>query len=113
MAAGEPLVLHDDGVLRITRTAGPGLALAGEIDEDTYGALASALASAAHGAAELPLDLAAVHYCDLAGLRAMVALASTRRRVVLRGLPPGLYTVLEVLGWDTAPGLIIEPPAGG
>ncbi len=113
-------VLHDDGVLRITRLAGPGLALAGEIDEDTYPALVAVLAEFAVGG-EVHLDLAGVRYCDLAGLRAMVRIARAARpgtagagiegtRVVLQNLPPALRTVLRVVGWDAFPELIIEPP---
>ena len=91
--------------------------LAGEIDEDTYPALEAALATFAAGPGDVHLDLAGVAYCDLAGLRAMVRLAGAAaggsRRVVLRNLPPDLRTVLEVVGWDSAPGLVIDPPAVG
>ena len=115
--SGARPVLHDDGILRITRGPGPGLTLAGEIDEDTYPALEAVLAGFAAGAADLDLDLAGVAYCDLAGLRAMVRLAGARagggRRVILRNLPPGLRTVLEVVGWDSTPGVVIDPPGAG
>ena len=115
--SGPGPALHDDGVLRISRGPGPGLVLAGEIDEDTYPALEAVLAAFAAGATDVHLDLAAVAYCDLAGLRAMVRLAGAQagggRRVVLRNLPPDLRTVLEVVGWDNTPGLVIDPPAAG
>ena len=56
----------------------------------------------------MQLDLSAVQYCDLAGLRAMVRLTDAgRRRVLLRGMPPQLAAVLRVLGWDTTPGLVV------
>jgi ABC-type transporter Mla MlaB component len=114
-------VLHDDGVLRITQLTGPGLALAGEIDEDTYPALVAVLSEFAVGD-EVHLDLAGLYYCDLAGLRAMVRIARAARpgshgadtggtRVVLQNVPPALRTVLGVVGWDAIPELIIEPPA--
>jgi anti-anti-sigma factor len=109
-------VLHDDGTLRITQGPGPGLVLAGEIDEDTYPALEAVLTGLAAGAADLDLDLSGVAYCDLAGLRAMIRLADAQaggRRVILRNLPPGLRTVLEVVGWDSTPGVVIDPPAVG
>ena len=32
------------------------------------------------------------------------------RRVILRNLPPDLRTVLEVVGWDSTPGVVIDPP---
>ncbi len=68
-------VSYDDGVLRISRRAGARLVLAGEIDEETYPALVSSLGEVAAGAAEVHIDLSAVRYCDLAGLRAMIRLA--------------------------------------
>jgi anti-anti-sigma factor len=103
----------DDGVLRITATGEPsGLAIAGEIDEDTYPALVAKLEEFA-GRDEIHLNLAGVEYCDLAGLRAIIRLAGVgrvrdSRRVVLHEIPPQLRTVLSVLGWDSTPGLLIE-----
>ncbi len=103
---------YDDGVLRISRTGAARLVLAGEIDEETYPALVSHLREVAAGAAEVHLDLSAVRYCDLAGLRAMIRLTDAgRRRVVLHGMPPHLDAVLGVLGWDGTPGLIVRRPA--
>ncbi len=105
--------VYDDGVLRITAISNPsGLAIAGEIDEDTYPALVRKLEELAR-ADEVHLDLAGVQYCDLAGLRAMTRLAEVGRsgegrRVVLHEVPPQLRTVLGILGWDSIPGLVIE-----
>lgn len=110
--------VYDDGVLRITATRNPpGLAIAGEIDEDTYPALVAKLEELA-GAGEIHLNLADVEYCDVAGLRAMIRLAGSGRRgdsrqVVLHEVPPRLKTVLGILGWDSTPGLVINQPAGG
>lgn len=109
--------VYDDGVLRITATTKPpGLAIAGEIDEDTYPALTAKLEELA-GAGEIHLNLADVQYCDLAGLRAMIRLAgagrsSDSRQVVLHDVPPRLKTVLGILGWDSAPGLVIDQSGG-
>jgi anti-anti-sigma factor len=105
--------VYDDGVLQMTPVGSPpGLAIAGEIDEDTYPALVGRLEELA-GAAEIHLNLAGVKYCDLAGLRAMIRLASTSsdihgRRLVLHNVPPQLRTVLSVVGWDSTPGLVID-----
>ena len=113
---GEPPV-YDDGVLRITRIPGPGLspsgvsgpgpgyALAGEIDESTVRGLAGKLAELTADVDEVHLDLGALDYSDLAGLRAIVELSAGRRRVVLHRVPPHLRAVLAIVGWDTAPGL--------
>jgi anti-anti-sigma factor len=102
--------VSDDGVLRITRTVDPpGLAIAGEIDESTYPALLAALRELPHSPPEVHLDLADVSYCDLAGLRAIVRLASpdaagggTVKQVVLHQVPESLRTVLHIVGWDAA-----------
>jgi len=118
--------VYDDGVLRITSTVNPpGLAIAGEIDESTYPGLLSALRGA-DGRAEIHFSLGGVSYCDLAGLRAIVCVTGAdgcensgnghhggRREVVLHQVPPQLITVLRIVGWDSTPGLILDPPGGG
>ena len=117
---GDPPV-YDDGVLRITRITGPGpsagagpgpvaglggiYSLAGEIDESTLGGLAGKLAEIAAGLDEVHLDLAALDYIDLAGLRVIVQLAMPRRRVVLHRVPAHLRAILGIVGWDSVPGL--------
>jgi ABC-type transporter Mla MlaB component len=111
-APGEPgggsgLVL-DDGTLRITWRRGqpPIMALAGEVDESSYPGLVAALTGAAARYDEIHLDLAGLGYCDLAGLRAIVRLASPDggggavRQVVLHQVPDSLRTVLHIVGWD-------------
>ena len=106
---GDEPPVYDDGVLRITRipapSPGPGYALAGEIDESTVRGLAGKLAELAANVDEVHLDLAALEYCDLAGLRVIVQLAAGLRRVVLHRVPPHLRAVLAIVGWDTAPGV--------
>jgi ABC-type transporter Mla MlaB component len=114
---GDEPPVYDDGVLRITRipatgpspspasSPAPGYALAGEIDESTVCGLAAKLAELAANLDEVHLDLGAVAYSDLAGLRVIVQLAAGRRRVVLHRVPPHLRAVLAIVGWDTAPGL--------
>lgn len=118
--------VYDDGVLRITRLPGtgpgagpgpglgagpgPGLgagyALAGEIDESTVGGLSGKLAEIAAGLDEVHLDLAALDYSDLAGLRVIVQLtADGRRHVVLHHVPAHLRAIMGIVGWDTAPGV--------
>ena len=115
VSSGRPV--YDDGVLRITRITGPGpapgpppgpgrgYALAGEIDESTVGGLAGKLAQIAVGLDEVHLDLGALEYSDLAGLRVIVQLAAPGRRVVLHRVPAHLRAVLGIVGWDGVPGL--------
>lgn len=106
----------DGSALRITRTERPRcLVLAGDIDEWTHADLLAALADAAAGSGEIHINLADVQYCDLAGLRAILQLGSASgqrparsgRRLILVELPAHLKTVLQILGWDSAPGLVI------
>lgn len=102
---------YDDGVLRIFRTGDTSLALAGEIDEETYPALVSYLGEIVTGPAELHLDLSGVRYCDLAGLRALIGLTDVGRRcVVLSGMSAQLEAILTILGWDSVPGLSVHRP---
>jgi anti-anti-sigma factor len=106
----------DDPVLRITRNGDrPELVLAGEIDEFSYPDLTASLAKAADaGAGDLHIDLGAVEYCDIAGLRAIVCAtgspgeAQPSRRVVLHSVPPHLRKVLRILGWDALPAVVVE-----
>jgi ABC-type transporter Mla MlaB component len=127
MTSGRPV--YDDGVLRITSTSHPpGLALEGEIDESTYPGLVQALQASSNGRAEIHLSLGGVSYCDLAGLRAIVCTTGADdcepdaagdqgpgdgRRVVLHEVPAQLMTVLQIVGWDSTPGLALDPPAAG
>ncbi len=102
--------LYDDGALRITQIPGPGpgYALAGEIDEAAFPALATRLGEIAADLDEVHLNLAALDYTDLAGLRVIVGLADAGRRgVVLHQVPPHLRAILNIVGWDTAPGVEI------
>ena len=105
--------VYDDGVLRMTSTGSPPvLVIEGEIDEDTYPALVRKLGELT-GPAEIHLNLAGVQYCDLAGLRAMILLTGAGhgrrvRRVILHEVPPHLRAVLNIVGWDATPGLVID-----
>jgi anti-anti-sigma factor len=106
----------DGSALRVTQTESPRcLVLAGDIDESTYAHLLTALAGAAAGPGEIHINMAGVQYCDLAGLRAILRLGSASsqrldhsgRRLILVELPAHLKTVLHILGWESAPGLVV------
>lgn len=47
-------------------------------------------------------------FCDVAGLRAIVRLADSSAPVVLHAVPGPVLTVLNILGWDQEPGLVIS-----
>jgi anti-anti-sigma regulatory factor len=99
--AGE-MEVADDGQLYDT------LVLSGDIDEETYPALIEALSRLLRDNAGLHVDLSAVTFCDLAGLRAIVGLAESTRPVTLRGASGTLLTVMKILGWDQQPGLVVS-----
>jgi ABC-type transporter Mla MlaB component len=84
------------------------LVLSGDIDEETYPALIAALSRIPRDNAGLHVDLSAVTFCDLAGLRAIVRLAESTTPVILHGAPRTLLTVMKILGWDQQPGLVVS-----
>lgn len=94
----------------------PTLHLAGDIDEWTFRDLTRILArAAAAGAPRIHVDLADVQYCDVAGLRAIISLVSGQGEapaavdeIVFTHLPGPLQRVLSILGWDAAPGVILD-----
>ena len=71
----------DDGQVYAT------LVLGGDIDEETYPALVEALSRIPRDSAGLHVDLSAVTFCDLAGLRAIVGLAESTTPVILARRP--------------------------
>lgn len=94
----------------------PTLHLAGDIDEWTFPDLTKILARAAAARApRIHVDLADVQYCDVAGLRAIISLVSGQGEgraavdeIVFTHLPGPLQRVLSILGWDAAPGVILD-----
>jgi anti-anti-sigma regulatory factor len=107
--------MADDEALRVSSSESPPwLVIAGEIDESTYPVLLAGLA-AAEGYREIRIDLGGVRYCDLAGLHRIIRLTEPSsasgppiRRVVLRAAPSWLAEILQILGWDTIPGIALE-----
>jgi anti-anti-sigma factor len=116
-AAHDDHAAYDDGVLRITRAGGPAvLAIAGDIDEHTYAGLVETLRKVTDGHREIHINLGGVAYCDLAGLRAIIRLTNggdhehAGTRLVLHEVPQQLKALLQILGWDTTPGLVLPEP---
>lgn len=97
------------------------LRLAGVIDESTYPVLRRALTKATMaGDDAIRVDMAGVEFCDLAGLRMIVSVAGPGRpdratadrakaeQVVIADLPAPLTDLMHILGWDTAPGVVLQ-----
>jgi anti-anti-sigma regulatory factor len=99
--------------LRIAFTSlPPGLRLIGEVDTTLCDALSRALATAA-GAypGDVHADLGGVSFIDVDGLRALVAAAgalASQRMLILDSVPWHVARLLELMGWDEAPGLRVE-----
>jgi anti-anti-sigma regulatory factor len=75
------------------------------------GDVSTALSDAITGNGDLHLDLSRLEFTDVTGIRALVRIAETAavgRRLVLRGLPPRIRTVMVVVGWGDLPNLVIE-----
>jgi len=114
--AVEANALHDDRMLRITRTFDPvGLSVAGAVDTTTVPALAAVLnkRAAAAGHEDIRLDVAGLEFIDVAGLRAIVETAGRLQGRVLRmtNLAPALRRVVSLVGWDQSPGLEFDDEA--
>jgi anti-anti-sigma factor len=116
-ASGSSSVLAGNEHFSIARRSNPAqLLLVGELDICSAPALTDALSGAADGTGILHLDLAGVHFCDLAALRAIISLTQASdhqqrpaRSVVLHHLPAQVEKILRLTGWDTLPGLTIDP----
>ena len=103
------------GALRIDH-AGNLLRLAGDMDEATHAGLAAALDRFAGEPGDIHIDLSGVDFCDVASLRALVLLSHASRqypdqpgrRVILHQPPAELKNLLQILGWDATPGLVVN-----
>ncbi len=114
-----------DKHLVITRTGVPhGLSISGAIDYYNAEAVAEVLTRELHsglpgagglsdaitGNGDLHLDVSLLEFADVAGIRALVRIAEngSGRRLVLRGLPARIRTVITVVGWSDHPNLVLE-----
>ena len=114
-----------DKQLVITRTGSPnGLSVSGSIDYYNAEAVAEVLTRELHsgmpgadglsdaitGDRDLHLDVTLLEFADVAGIRALVRIAEngSGRRLVMRGLPPRIRTVITVVGWSDHPNLVLE-----
>jgi STAS domain-containing protein len=126
-AEGDEVYL--DKQLVITRTGLPGgLSVSGSIDYYNAEAVAAALtcelkspapaaeqlADAIRGNGDLHIDVSRLEFADVSGIRALVRIAENgggSRRLVLRGLPAAIRTVIRVVGWSDLPNLVLEEEA--
>ena len=114
-----------DKQLVITRSGSPSrLSVSGSIDYYNAEAVASALArelqspvtgadglsDAIMGNGDLHIDVSRLEFSDVSGIRALVRVAERGhgRRLVLRGMPPRIRTVIKVVGWSQHPNLVLE-----
>lgn len=99
--------VYADGHLVVTRTHDPyGLRFAGEIDLSNSDAVAESMRLTLGETAHPHLDLSALSFCDISGIRALVDLAHSLddgRRLLLHGLPRQLQKVMRVTGWSDLP----------
>lgn len=93
-----------------------GLRLEGELDLASTQPLARALEAEILPGANLYIDLAAVSFADLGGLRVFLHIAlrlNAGQRLFLVSASPRLRRMLETLGWDQTPNLtFVERIAG-
>jgi anti-anti-sigma regulatory factor len=82
---------------------GRALRLAGDLDYDVADALAAVLDAHFHG--PLRLDLADLDFVDVAGMRALRG--HKGQQLTISGASQPVRRLLELLGWDTDPGVHI------
>lgn len=87
---------------------GPTLRLSGELDFGCAEAVAEVL-DAHYDGTPLRLDLADLGYVDVAGLRALRG--EKGRRLTITSASPPVRKLVELLGWDTDPGIDIAEAA--
>jgi anti-anti-sigma factor len=103
--------VYVDKQLVVTRTFAPvGLRFAGEIDMTNSHAVVRSLTTAFPTTGDPHLDLAALIFCDISGIRALVDAAEglgAERHLLLHGLPHQIEKVIRVTGWSDLPSLVL------
>ena len=103
--------VYIDKQLLVLRSSDPvGIKFAGEIDASNSHAVSTSIAAAITPEADLHVDVTALIFCDISGIRAFVATAEALpegRRMLLHGMPPQLETVIRVVGWNELPTLVV------
>jgi anti-anti-sigma factor len=110
---GLPGAVYTDKQLVIVGTDRPsGLKFIGSVDAFNVEHVENVLAGALNGESdiEVHIDLTRLEFCDVSGIRALVAAAQKsdgRHRMILHGLPPLMSRVMGVVGWSDLPSLFI------
>jgi len=103
--------VYVDKQLVVTPTLTPvGLQFAGEIDMTNSHAVVRSLITAFPTTGDPHLDLTALIFCDISGIRALVDAAEglgAGRHLLLHGLPPQIENVIRVTGWSDLPSLVL------
>ncbi|MFI0416758.1 STAS domain-containing protein [Spongiactinospora sp. 9N601] len=104
-------VEYEGALFRIHSTPHPPLLrVEGEIDANSAARFLAALRGAARSlGGDITLDLGELSFIDLGGLRAIVEVAgeigAEGRNLVLSPVAPHVRQLIQIIGWDTAPGL--------
>ncbi|MFJ4833770.1 MEDS domain-containing protein [Streptomyces sp. NPDC088747] len=105
--------LHASASLRLVpswRNGRQALRVVGDVDYHCAPALAGALQTAAGWPGDITVDMDALEFIDLAGVRALVRAAEqlpAGRRLHVVDLDPMLSEVIHVVGWDEIPALTV------
>jgi anti-anti-sigma factor len=103
--------VYADRQLVVSRTSSPaGIKFTGEMDASNSHAVGSSIAVAMIPDQDLHVDVSDLQFCDISGIRALVAAAeglNQGRGLLLHGMPPQLKTVIKVVGWSRLPTLVV------
>lgn len=111
--AVEPAPLHSDGLLRLVPSYRAGercLRVIGTVDNRTHHHLVAALNTTLDWPGDVVVDMSALEFIDVAGLRALADTAvrlGGDRRLRIEHLVPALCEVVRLVGWDRTSGLVL------
>ncbi|MGW0417639.1 MEDS domain-containing protein [Streptomyces sp. NPDC003015] len=89
------------------------LQVTGTVDYQATGHLAAALEQTLQWPGDVRVDMSALDFIDLAGLRVLIHMAERLgegRRLRVMNLTPMLCQVISVVGWDEHPALVVTSP---
>lgn len=111
--AVEPEPLYHDSTLRLVssfRGGRCGLRVVGSVDHRTTDAFADALETALTWPGDIQVDMQALEFIDLSGVRALARAAARLeddRRLHVVELAPLLCQVISMVGFDKTPALVV------